>query len=1008
MQEQQDQYTVQMLGMKTLFYNENSQRLTTKIEDPVMPTINFDTTTNTISNTSQYTSQNKITGLIIPDYIFKSKGKYTNQFFSNANKNSDARQPFKFDDHLENKCSMHGGYNDIVVVEPFGKYTKYQAICRYCESEYNRQRKAAGINSKDGCVLMIDVIKDNVDKIINIRNGQQSFTNETDTYKCTTLLYDDLMPLADELIDIVNDFNEEVLSKFYGSGADNEELLKIKSFIDQIPLINGIETNVNKIEEDPDKKIKYVKLAIFLLNFTKIDSGNVDYSHVSYRLKEHILRIVSLRKCIVTQITKWLKFLLGDFYDFVFRAEGLPVDEDLRRSIKVDFFSDEEIRKITYIFECEIYKRDARIRLLEEENERYKRELESLRGNLSYMSDQESLLNDLQLKFQKIEVEWGLQKQQIGNLIAENNSLITQNSEYFNQINSLNNDIETMRNNFENTLKTTIYELRMQYEVQIIKISEDFNDLKNRYQSDAKQWMSERDSLINNMQNMITEINGQKEKISLQITEINNLNSQWQRTKNELVVIMQERDSHLRTIDSLRIEIKNYQANITNLNNQLTIVLKARDQLCLQVDHLDREISQLRSNIMQITNELQICNQKNEMYVNNITIITKERDEYKQQLFIFRGDLEKKNAEYQTLANIRISLENRVNQLEGEIRRITEVYTKLQYDFNQKVVIIGDMDKRIREIEGLNFSNQNQNEMYIVNIEKYEKLLIQINEDHLQKVTQLEKIIADFRDKQRELTMQLKERDNETSRLKITITSCKEDWNKLSESYESLLSDIKNQINVNEVLKNLVFELLNKIQMHNQNVGGLDIAIKQQIEILTRQSLAKKAIDIERNYNQDLSQATSNIDNLRMKLGRIESQKLTKSAVFNTLNFSNENLKSSSNTTLEEINQRFQRNNNISRQSTVNVDIQKYIDTAGFNLGAFTPFSNTFDNKKMSESVVREVNSNSIETHYKKIETTVFDTNSFKNELTRDVQSRKVLDTTEIFNDTVVLNNDGQ
>lgn len=1008
MQEQQDnQYSVTKLGNKNSLHNGNGQRLSNRIESSIMQSVNFDTTLISSISSNQTIVQNQTnTNMVESNYAFKSKGKYTNQFFkNNLISKVNTNKTFKFDECSENKCAMHGGYNDIVVLEPYGKFAKYQAICRYCESEYNRQRKAAGINSREGCILMIDVIKDNVDKILNIRNGQLSITNQSDNYRCTSILYDELMPLADELIDIVNDFNQDIFSKFNGSVADNEELLKIKNFIDQIPLINGVEPNVNKIEEDPDKKIKYVKLAIFLLNYTNVDSY-IDCTGISLKFKESILRIVYLRRCIVETITKWLRFVLGDFYEFVFSAEKTSVDEAFRRSIKIDFFSEEDIKKLTYVLEAEIFKRDARIRLLEEENERYKRELDSLKGNLCYMNDQESMLNDLRMKFQILESEYNMQKNQIGSLTSENNKLITQNAQYFSQINILNNDIETMRINFENTLKSTVNEIRIQFEMQITRITEEFNDLKNKYQHDAKQWVSERESLTSRIEMMITEINEYKERINDQIGENNNLNGQWQRTKNELIMITQERDNNLRTIEALRVEIKNYQLNITNFNSQLTVVVKTRDDLSLRNEELNREINKLKSSIMEITNELQNSNQKIEMNINSITIITKERDELMQQFMILKGEFEKKSAECKTLVNIRISLESRINQIETEIRRITDVYTKLQYEYNQKIVIIGDLENRVRELDGLNFSQQSQNDVYITNIQKYEKLLIQINEDHSLKVTQLEKIIAELREKERELIMIVKDRDNEIARLKTTITACKEDWNKLSESYESLLIDIKNQININEVLRNLVFELLSKIEMHNQNVSGIDIAIKQQIEALTRQSLSKKNIDIERNYNQDLSQATVNIDNLRMKLGRIESQKLHKSAVFSTINFTTENINQSS---VEETTKMIEKNNNLSRQSTINIDIKKYIDNVGFNIGDLDSWKNS-DIKKLSESVVREVKSNNVnQTTVKKVENFNSENSIIKNfNFINEAQTATIVENTKVLNQSVISKSEEQ
>ncbi len=68
---------------------------------------------------------------------------------------------------------------------------------------------------------------------------------------------------------------------------------------------------------------------------------------------------------------------------------------------------------VTPMFESEISKRDSRIRFFEDENSRLKRELDSLRGTLSYLSDQESELSRVSRKFKNLEPDWDKQKIQI-------------------------------------------------------------------------------------------------------------------------------------------------------------------------------------------------------------------------------------------------------------------------------------------------------------------------------------------------------------------------------------------------------------------------------------------------------------------------------------------------------------------------------------------------------------------------------------------------------------------
>ena len=61
---------------------------------------------------------------------------------------------------------------------------------------------------------------------------------------------------------------------------------------------------------------------------------------------------------------------------------------------------------------------------------------------------------------------------------------------------------------------------------------------------------------------------------------------------------------------------------------------------------------------------------------------------------MIRGDLDKKYAEFHTIINIKVYLEHRIDQLENEIRKITEVYQKVTLELNQKLIIISYWEKR--------------------------------------------------------------------------------------------------------------------------------------------------------------------------------------------------------------------------------------------------------------------------------------------------------------------------
>lgn len=897
-------------------------------------------TTNYQSLNEQISNSNEI-------YTFTKKGKYTNQFFSTYfRKNIDSEgSVFKFDEIENMKCKEHLNYNEYIVCVPFGKYKLYETICNECESEYSRQRKIKGLEPLRGCRLMTEVIRNNGEKILQIKNGTLPILNEKDASQCTSILFDEIIPLADELIGICEDFYEEVACKFDSSTEENDELLKLKKFIDEIPLNDKCEPNVYKIGENPELKYKYVKLAIFLLKYqgSKINS---DFKNLSLKFKSHIIKIIELRKTIVIQLSKWLKFIMGGFYDFIFKSEGISIDDCFRESIIIDYLNEEEIKKLRLFYENQIEIKNEKISELEKRNEELLKKLESLEEEIVCNNDLEGIINDLRLKLRQLEEEWLLQKETIENLNIDKGKLITENSEQIKLIQDMKKEFENFKNNLGMNLKSAIIELKTNYESQISQLNIQINEWKTkysefelRYSNEYKQLQAEKDGITNKIQILIQqnsqEINTYKEKITVQITENNNLKNEIQKLKQDYWAVTQERDKLFNTIESLKIQIKEYQDNINNITNQFNISIKAKDNLTIQINDLNDQITLYKAQISKMTNDISMYTKNIEIYNNNINSITNERDELRQRIQITQNELREKSLELQNIINIRISLDNKIGHLEGEIKRITDIYQKVALELNQKLVIIGDLEKKNKDLDLININFRNQTEIHITNVQKYEKLMIQINEDNRVKVAQMEKEIFEFREKERESLIIINERDSEINRLKIIITNCRDEWNKLTESYESLLVDIQNQISINELLRKLVFELLGKIEMHNQNVGGLDLAIKQQIEILTKQSLAKKNIEIDKNYSKDVSQAANTIDALRNKMGRIESQKLHKSEVFTEIDLNIENFKNTSSSRISS-NYELQRLNNGSLQRSAslnrNIEIRKYND--GFKINS--------------------------------------------------------------------------
>ena len=122
------------------------------------------------------------------------------------------------------------------------------------------------------------------------------------------------------------------------------------------------------------------------------------------------------------------------------------------------------------------------------------------------------------------------------------------------------------------------------------------------------------------------------------------------------------------------------------------------------------------------------------------------------------------------------------------------------------------------------------------------------------------------------------QKDKEINNLKLSVNDLRKEYSSLNDSYESVLTDLKKNINTNEKLRLLIIDLENKIDNHNNNVSGMDLSIKQQIEQLTRNSLAKKNIDY--NPSKDVvSKVKIDHKNLNDKIDGYNKQKLSFSQV---------------------------------------------------------------------------------------------------------------------------------
>lgn len=854
-----------------------------------------------------------------PIYDFKAKGRYTTQFINSSNRprsnlSSSGLGDFDLDNNSQNFCSTHKELKEFILYESIEDYQLYDTICKNCLSLLNFRK---GGNSDYKSKLYDTVILDNRDKLIQIRNNKFESGGDSKYLEINDVLKETIMPLVDELMYISEVFQGEVSDKLGGGGCNSEHFLKIKDFVErECGDING-EISIKGIGKDVQKKNRLINLAVFLLKHLGNIKINVSKKGISDSLKSHLLRMVEIRKVIIFKITSWLRYLTGPIYDYIFSIEGVSVDENFRNNLQIDFISEEEIIRLKAFFEAELRKRDDKIKFLEEENARLRREIETYK-------DQDRLFNELRFKFSQLEGEYNNLKIQLSNVIGENQRLSKLNGEYVAQIEQFRRDISQMKIEFEQKFRSAIDQMKIEYEKKVNEMTNTFNSLKykyseleNKYNIDVRTLQAEKETIINNMsimkQKFESEVKMYREQIESLQKENNSIKITINQQMTQISQLTNERDQLKNTVDGLRIQISTLEANIKNLGNQLNILMKERDELRMQVNtyvqelntlkiHLENsknQISQLELNLKNSLNQIsgitkerdelkhqlnliiqerdnlrnQLENARSqlnifEQNIKNLTlnanVLSKERDEARNQLIILRGELEKCKGEISIIQNIKITVEARYSELQKKYDEISEAFEKLKNEFNLKITIITNLEGKIRELNTTIANHKNEISLHLTSIKKLQEEFEELKKKY-QELLGKDVIIS--------------QKDLEIENLKRALCDCREEWNKLSESYEGLFKDIRVQISINEALRMFIFELQGKIEAHNQQISGLDNAMKQQLEILMRQALSKK--NIEYNQNSEAMRKTQNeVEVLKSKLGRIETQKLTQSPVF--------------------------------------------------------------------------------------------------------------------------------
>ena len=229
------------------------------------------------------------------------------------------------------------------------------------------------------------------------------------------------------------------------------------------------------------------------------------------------------------------------------------------------------------------------------------------------------------------------------------------------------------------------------------------------------------------------------------------------------------------------------------------------------------------------------------------------------------------------LLNLKSTLEGQLAEGKRRNDELSAQLNKLREELNLKLSFIQKLEQQLRASESTNQSLVNSNNVLVQQLEGLKNNMLLLT-NQLEETKIRLTIITD--------------RDNEIAKLKLIITQCKAEWERLSESYDSLLIDVKKQIELNQALVIVISDMHGKMERHNGSLGVIDLSIRQQIEVLTKEALFKQRLDYSTS-SDTIQKCQAQLEDIKSKVGKVEGQRLNKSAVYPCIVFSSDSFQSS-------------------------------------------------------------------------------------------------------------------
>jgi cob(I)alamin adenosyltransferase len=253
-----------------------------------------------------------------------------------ANKKND----FNFEELDDVRCDIHKDLKENFLMSETEECKKYEFLCSTCLSELNSKYDDS-LKSK----LYSAIIINEKENILKIRDDKIDFHLFYLGKSLQTHTRNEILLLGDELVNFSKSFETEVIDMLVECKTTPLEIEKVKSFILSI-LDKNNQPILKDIGLNEDLKIRYIKLAYFLLKFKGFSTFTKSYIGLTKILKKYILNIVQTRNKVNKNITKWLKLILGDFYSKSHELENIAYDEEFCESVPLEYVGEETTDEI--------------------------------------------------------------------------------------------------------------------------------------------------------------------------------------------------------------------------------------------------------------------------------------------------------------------------------------------------------------------------------------------------------------------------------------------------------------------------------------------------------------------------------------------------------------------------------------------------------------------------------------------------------------------------------------